>query len=138
MGCFFLFTAGVNAGIALADAQLYRHFADGAWLGFVRSQWHDVVMAAPTVWGLLLALGELLVGVLLLRGGGAARLGWLAVVAFHLLLMLFGPGTWLWSVPVLLVLAPVVVADWPQLDPGSGPSPRAAQAHGGVEVEHER
>jgi hypothetical protein len=34
------------------------------------------------------------------------------VIAFHLLLMLFGFGIWLWSVPVLLLLTPVAVRDW--------------------------
>ncbi len=38
---------------------------------------------------------------LLLRGGPAARAGWAGVLVFHVLLMSFGFGFWLWSIPVL-------------------------------------
>jgi hypothetical protein len=41
---------------------------------------------------LRLAAGETTLGVLLLTRGRAARLGWVGVIVFHLLLMLFGWG----------------------------------------------
>jgi hypothetical protein len=115
VGGFFLTMAGVNVGIVVADPQTYRHFADGAYLDFVTRQWNDIVMTNPSFWGLLLATGELVLGVLLLSGGTAARIGWVGVIVFHVLLMLFGPGTWLWCVPVLAALVPAAVADWPLL-----------------------
>jgi hypothetical protein len=112
VGGFYLVMAGVHLGIVASDAQTYRHFADGTPLGFVRAGWSEVFMRSPEQWGLALFLGETVIGVLLLLGGRAAKVGWAAVIAFHLLLMLFGFGIWLWSVPVLLLLTPVAVRDW--------------------------
>ncbi len=115
VGHFFLLTAGINAGMVAADPQAYRPFADQAALDFVQNSWEQTVMAHPAAWGLLLAAGELVLGILLLLGGRAARVGWVGVIAFHLLLMFFGPGIWLWCVPVLAVLVPAAAGDWPQL-----------------------
>ena len=114
-GGFFLTMGGVHIGIVAADTETYRHFADGALLGFVRTGWAEVFMANPVVWGLLLAAGEILMGSLLLRGGSTARVGWVCVVAFHVLLMLFGWGFWAWSVPALFVLVRAARTDWRQL-----------------------
>lgn len=47
----------------------------------------------------MLAAGEIALGLLLLRGSGWAKLEWAGVIAFHLALMIFGWGIWLWSVP---------------------------------------
>jgi hypothetical protein len=125
VGGFFLFTAGINVGLAAADPGIYREFAAASYLDVVARLWQDVVMAEPRVWALLLACGELAIGVLLLVGGRAARVGWVAVVAFHVLLMLFGFGLWWWSVPVLAVLVPVAVAEWGDL---AGPRPGGHRA----------
>jgi hypothetical protein len=114
-GGFFLSMGGVHLGIVAADPQFYRPFADEALLGFVRSGWTDVFMAAPAFWGLCLALGETVLGILLLLGGGWARVGWVGVIAFHVLLMLFGWGVWLWCVPALCLLVALARADWPSL-----------------------
>ena len=115
VGGFYLTMAGVNAGIVFADPESYRHFADGAHLDFVNRGWNEIVMTNPSFWVLLLAAGELTLGALLLSGGRAARIGWLGVIVFHVLLMLFGPGIWLWCVPALAALIPAVRADWPLL-----------------------
>jgi hypothetical protein len=115
VGGFYLTMAGINAGIVFADPQTYQHFADGAYLDFVSRRWNDIVMANPSVWGLLLAAGEILLGTLLLHGGRGARIGWVGVLVFHALLMLFGPGIWLWCIPALSILIPGARADWPQL-----------------------
>ena len=104
VGGFFLVMGGVHLGLVCADAEVYRHFADNGLFGFVRSGWQDIVMAAPWVYGLLLMAFEITAGALLLVGGRAARVGWVAVIAFHVLLMLFGWGVWLWSLPALAVL----------------------------------
>jgi hypothetical protein len=72
-------------------------------------------MAAPVAWGLGLCAGEIVIGALLLAGGRAAKVGWCAAIAFHLLLMLFGWGFWLWSVPVLAALLVLARSDWPSL-----------------------
>jgi hypothetical protein len=41
------------------------------------------------------------------------------VIAFHLALMAFGWGVWLWSVPGLAGLVPAALRDWPRLSDGS-------------------
>ena len=102
---------GVHLGLVTADPQVYRHFADGGLFLFVRDGWHEVVMSAPAVWGLLLMAGEVTLGALLIIGGRAARWGWYGVVAFHLLLMLFGFGVWLWSIPALVLLVSLARRD---------------------------
>lgn len=129
VGGLYLVTGGVNAGIVAADPQTYRPFADDAYWSFVTTAWRDVVMAHPTAGFLLLAAGEIGLGLLLLRGGPAARVGWAGVIAFHVLLMAFGFGFWTWSLPALALLVPAAVADWPALRPRSAPpAPRAAPA----------
>ena len=75
VGGFYLVMGGINAGIALADAETYRTFADGSFWSFVADAWQHVVMAHPVSWILLLAAGEVVLGLLLLRGGPAARPG---------------------------------------------------------------
>jgi hypothetical protein len=37
------------------------------------------------------------------------------VIAFHVLLLPFGFGIWLWSIPVLALLVPAARIDWPAL-----------------------
>lgn len=115
VGGFFLFTGGVHLGIVAADTEYYRRFADGGLFGFVRTGWADIFMAHPAFWGLIMVLGETTLGALLLTGGRAARVGWLGVIAFHLLLMLFGFGFWLWCLPALAVLVTLARRDWPAL-----------------------
>lgn len=114
-GGFFLAMGGIHVGIVAADPETYRHFADSALLGFVRTGWAEVFMAHPALWGLLLAVGELTLGVLLLLGGTTARWGWVAILVFQVLLMLFGWGFWLWSVPALAVLQLGARRDWSAL-----------------------
>ena len=106
---------GIHVGIVAADTETYRRFADGALFGFIRSAWADVFMAHPAVWGLLLAAGEITLGVMLLTGGALARWAWLAVAAFQVLLMLFGWGFWLWSLPALAVVYLGARRDWAAL-----------------------
>lgn len=58
----------------------------------------------------MLGLGEVLVGIALLTGGRWSLLGYGGVIAFHLALLLFGWGVWLWAVPVLVVVVPAARA----------------------------
>lgn len=104
VGGFYLSMGGVHLGLVAADPETYRHFADEALFAFVRDGWQNIFMSAPAFFGLLLAAGETALGVLLLLGGRYASVGWAGVITFHLLLMLFGFGIWLWCVPALLVL----------------------------------
>jgi hypothetical protein len=111
VGGFFLVMGGVHLGLVSAEPEIYRPFADHALFGFVRSGWQDIVMKAPAVYGLLLMAGEVLAGSLLLAGGRAARVGWYAVIVFHVLLMLFGWWVWAWSIPALLILVALARRD---------------------------
>ena len=111
IGCFFLCTAGVHVGIVMADPHFYAAFGDRALFGFVRSGWSDVFMVHPAAWGLAVAAGEASLGALLLVGGPAARVGWVGVLTFTVLLTLFGYGFCLWSVPALVVLGWVASRD---------------------------
>ena len=115
VGGFFLFTAGMHLGIVMADPQFYGPFGDAGLFGFVREGWQQIVMAAPTFWGLLAMAGELTLGLLLMTHGTAAKVGWVGVIMFHVLLMLFGFGFWTWSLPALAVLVPLAIRDWPAL-----------------------
>jgi hypothetical protein len=111
VGGFFLMTGGVHLGMVSADPTVYRHFADHALFGFVRDGWRDVFMAHATFWGLCLMALELTLGVLLLAGPRTAAVGWAGVIAFHVLLMLFGFGFWVWSVPALALLVHLARSD---------------------------
>lgn len=101
VGCFYLMMAGVHLGIVAADPETYGAFADHGLVAFVRDGWRDIVMTNPTVWGSLLMLGELTIGVLLVAGGRWARYGWAMVLCFHVLLLVFGWWVWAWAVPAL-------------------------------------
>lgn len=115
IGSFFLWTSGIHVGVAAIDPQSYRHFADAAVMAWVERGWNEVFMANPRMWGLAVAAGELTLGVLLLRGGYAAKIGWLGVIGFHLALVLFGWGFLIWSAPALAVLVVLTRRDWPRL-----------------------
>src|SRR3954447_16263520 len=92
VGGFFLSMGGVHLGLVAADTETYRHFADSGLFASVRDGWQDIFMVHPVVFGLLLAIGETALGVLLLLGGRFAAAGWAGVIVFHVLLMLFGFG----------------------------------------------
>ena len=111
VGGFFLAMGGVHLGLVAADPQVYRHFADHGLFPFVRSGWSEIVMADPSVYGLLLMAGELTMGTLLLVGGRAARVGWGLVISFQVLLMLFGWWVWAWSLPAIVLLTSLAVRD---------------------------
>ena len=104
VGGLFLVTGGVHLGLVAADPTVYERFADQGLFGFVREGWHEIVMANPATWGLMLMAGEILLGTLLLVGGRAAIWGWCGVITFHVLLLPFGFGFWLWSIPALILL----------------------------------
>jgi hypothetical protein len=113
-GGFYLVMGGINVGLSIGRPSIYSGFADAALFGWVRDAWQSVFMANPAVWAGLLGGGEILIGVALLSGRRWAMAGFVAVVAFHLALMLFGWGVWLWAVPVLAVVVPSARA-WARL-----------------------
>ena len=98
--------AFVHLGLAIGNPESYRPFADAALFDWVYRGWQDIFMANPSLWALLLTTGELVIAGLLVF---ARRLGYIGVIAFHLALMLFGWGFWLWSVPALAFAVPAAV-----------------------------
>ena len=113
----YLASGGVHVGLASADPSVYRGFGSESFLALVRDGWANVFMAHPRIWALLLAAGEIAVGTALLAGGRAARIGWVAAIVFHVLLLLFGFGFWLYAVPALVVLTRARRVEWPLLEP---------------------
>ena len=111
VGGFFLFTGAIHLAVVAVDPQIYGGFADDGLFPFVRDGGQQIVMAAPAVYGLLLMLGEITLGIALLVGGRAATFGWVGVIAFHVLLLPFGWGVWIWAIPALVVLVPLAVRD---------------------------
>jgi hypothetical protein len=111
VGGFFLMMAGVHLGIVASDPETYRDFAQGGLFAFVRDGWTEIVMARPEVYGLLLMTGEAVLGAALLIGGRAARLAWVGVIGFHLLLILFGWWFLVWVVPALALVVPLARRD---------------------------
>jgi hypothetical protein len=108
---FFLWTSGIHVGIVAADPGLYRHFADGALVPGLSAAWRSTFMAHASVAGLLVAAGEATLALLLLGPWPWRRVGWIGAIAFHLALMCFGWGFWLWCVPALALLVRGAAAD---------------------------
>lgn len=115
VGGLYLVASGSHVGLVSADPTVYAGFAEQGIFGFVRAGWADIVMAHPRPWIYLLALGEATLGALLLTGGRASRVGWVGVLAFHALLLLFGWGFWLYAVPAGALLAWLARRDLPAL-----------------------
>jgi hypothetical protein len=119
-----MFTGGaaIHVAIVVNGTETYRHFADPAFIPFVKQAWASAFMPHAAVLGLLLAAFELAVGLLILAGARKTTIGLVAAIAFHLGLMLFGWGFWFWSVPMLAMLVALLRFDF-----GSALGPRHNQ-----------
>lgn len=104
LGAFFLVMAGINIGICVGNPEKYRHFADHGLFPFVRTGWDDIVMVHPGAWIGLLAAGEIAIGLAFLASRSWLRAAYTAAICFHVALMMFGWGVWLWAVPVIVLL----------------------------------
>ena len=103
--------AAVNAGLLAEGGDAYRTFADGAYIAYVRDTWHSLVMPNRYVWISLLIAFELAVGVLALLGGRFSQVAYLAAIAFHVALLSFGWGFYLWSLPMIGALVTLLRAE---------------------------
>ena len=112
VGVMFTGGAAIHVAIVVTGTETYRHFADTAFIPFIKQAWLSVFMPHAALLGLLLAAFELAVGLLILAGGPKTRLGLLSAIVFHLGLMLFGWGFWFWSVPMLAVLGALLRYDF--------------------------
>jgi hypothetical protein len=102
-----MFVLGAAAHVFLVSARpgVYAAFADNALFGFVRTAWSDYVAGSPAPAISMLAFFECAVGLLVLFGNRRfAYVGAALMAAFHVALMTFGWGFWLWSTPLLALL----------------------------------
>jgi hypothetical protein len=97
--------AAFNA-VQLATGNDYSGFADPAHFRWVTDAWEAVVPPNYALLIGLLVLFEATVGILVLSGGRWTRLGYLAAIAFHAALWLFG---WIETVYVLVMLPALVL-----------------------------
>jgi hypothetical protein len=114
-GVLFLGGALINLSLVAFNPDVYEAFADEAFWPFVTDTWRTVVVPNTTALILLLALFETLVGMTVLFGRRRWRFGLVAAIAFHVALMFFGFGFWMWSIPMLALLA----CAWRDTTPGS-------------------
>lgn len=104
-GGMFVLGAATHVYLVSARPGVYAAFADGALFGFVRTAWVTVVAGTPAPAIGALALFECAVGLLVLFGTPRpAFTGASLMAAFHLALMTFGWGFWLWCLPMLGLL----------------------------------
>jgi hypothetical protein len=89
----------------------YAKFAAGSYIPFVRDTWNSVVVPNHEAWISLLVAFELAVGVLALLGGRRSQLAYAAAIAFHVALVSFGWGFYLWSVPMAAALTTLLRAE---------------------------
>ena len=102
--------AAVNA-LFLVRGDDYAKFAQTSYFAFVRHTWRDVVVPHHHVWIALLIAFELAVGVLALLGGRRTQVAYGAAIAFHVALLPFGWGFYLWSVPMTAALIRLLGAE---------------------------
>lgn len=104
-GGMFVLSAAVHVFLVSARPDVYAGFADNALSGLVRTAWSNIVAGSPAPAIGVLAFFECAVGLLVLFGTPRfAFTGASLMAAFHLALMTFGWGFWLWCVPMLALL----------------------------------
>jgi hypothetical protein len=111
VGVLYLAAGAAVNSFLLARGDDYAEFAQGSSIAFVRDTWASLVVPNHDIWiGLLIAF-ELGVGVLALLGGGRTQLAYAAAIAFHIALLSFGWGFFLWSIPMIAALAALLRAE---------------------------
>lgn len=105
VGVLFIFGGALLHIINLVSGANYAGFADPAFFSWVTATWQAVVVPNAVVFIGLLAVFEAAVGVLALVGGRWTQLGYAGVIAFYLLLWLFG---WIELVWVIIMIVPML------------------------------
>jgi uncharacterized membrane protein YphA (DoxX/SURF4 family) len=100
----------VNA-VFVASGEDYADFANSAYIPFVRDTWRSLVVPNHDLFISLLILFEAIVGLLVLSGGKRTRVGLAAAIAFHVALLSFGWGFYLWSIPMIGALSLLLRAE---------------------------
>lgn len=113
LGVGFLYIvagAGANAWM-LASGEDYRDFAKASYIPFVRDTWESLVVPNHDVWISLLIVFEFAVGALALAGAKRTQLAYVLAIAFHICLLSFGWGFYLWSVPMIAAFITLLRAE---------------------------
>ena len=83
LGIFFLIMAiGVNGSFTFSNPQAYAEYASGALIPLYRDIALAVVKLNPVIFGLLLIIYEIAVGLLLLHKGKSVRTGLIGTIIF--------------------------------------------------------
>ena len=104
----------------------YADFSDGAHTAFVRDTWRAIVVPHAALWIGVLVVFELVVGLLVLRGGRGARAGLVAAIAMHLALPLFGWITTAWALVMLIAFGLLLRAELSDTAADADPEPPGA------------
>jgi hypothetical protein len=114
--------AAVN-GFFLLRGDDYANFADHAYVPFVRHTWRNVVVPNRGLFISLLIVFELAVGLLVISGGRWTQLAYSAAIAFHIALLAFGWGFFLWSGPMIAALVTLLRHERTSATARLGPTP---------------
>ena len=102
LGSLMLIGGALVNAIYLGSGVDYDDFADMSMLTFVTDTWRELVAPHQGFFiGLLIAF-EAIVGLLVYVGGRPAVAGMAAIIGFHVGLMFFGWGFWMWSIPMIV------------------------------------
>jgi uncharacterized membrane protein YphA (DoxX/SURF4 family) len=104
VGFLFLVAGAAVNTVLLLRGDDYAEFADGSYLAYVRDTWRSLVVPHHDVFISALVVFELVVGSLALVGGRRTQLAYGLAIAFHVALLSFGWGFFLWSLPMLAAL----------------------------------
>ena len=117
LGALFLGAGALVNAFFVLRGDDYADFASGSYLPFVRDTWASLVVPNHTLFlGVLLVAFEAAVGVLALLGGRRAVLALIGAIGFHVALLSFGWGFYLWSLPMLAGLVLLLKAQRRELD----------------------
>lgn len=105
VGVLMLIGGAVFNAIQLVSGNDYATFAEPSPFHWISRTWRAVVPANSVVLIGLLVLFEAVVGALILSGGRRTQLGYVAAIAFHLALWVFG---W-FELGYCLVMLPTLV-----------------------------
>jgi hypothetical protein len=119
--------AAVNAFFLLRGDN-YAKFADGSYIAFVRETWRSLVVPNHDLFIALLIAFEAAVGLLALMGGRKTQLAYGVAIAFHVALLSFGWGFYLWSVPMIAALTTLLRRERAQAAAYVVPVPYTASA----------
>ncbi len=101
-GVLYTGAGALANAVFLATGEDYADFAKGSYIPFVRDTWQSLVVPHHHLFIWMLIVYELVVGALVLSGGRRTEYGLVGAIGFHVALLSFGWGFYLWSVPMLV------------------------------------